>query len=87
MEVKYELDQWDIASEWEVHYEIDPSDDGEQWKLPRKDPWGKWRCNDVIDGGDHWLIVDGNGMTYTEPKQMYRVYKRPYPERTRSAGF
>ena len=36
----------------------------------RIDPWGRPFYLDVIDnGGDELLVVDGNGMTYGEPKK------------------
>jgi hypothetical protein len=57
----------------EIEYEIDPEDNGEEWRQPYKDPWGRIRENDVVDCGDSWLIIDGNGMTWNEPKKL-RAY-------------
>jgi len=34
---------------------------------PRVDPWGKTWWLDVIDTGVDYLVIDGNGMTFSEP--------------------
>lgn len=39
----------------------------------RIDPWGRKWYLDVMDNGDEWAIVDGNGMIYKEPKPMMRI--------------
>lgn len=86
-DMKYELDSDDDINDWEIDEEVDPSDNGEEWRQPYIDPWGRRRSHGVVDGGgDHWIIIDGNGMTYTEPKKTFVVYKRkqPVPQRSQS---
>lgn len=47
-----------------------------EWRV---DPWGKkWRLN-VTDTGTEYFIVDGNGMTSTEPYcKIHGRFEQPY---------
>lgn len=52
---------------------IDPTDNGDEWREPRTDPWGRTWYLDVIDNGNSWLIIDGNGCCHSEPKRKVKV--------------
>ena len=45
----------------------------EELTQARIDPWGRKWYLDVTDNGDEWIILDGNGCFYGEPKPIVKT--------------